>query len=110
MTAQSGYHYIAGAWVSDAPNGMSQVENPSDGSIIGTAPNGSADLADRAVMAARNAYETTDWQSSPRQRAAALLEFADILEGRADEIAALMARENGKVISQSRHEVAAGYG
>ena len=110
MTAQSGHHYIAGAWVSDAPNGMSQVENPSDGSIIGTAPNGSADLADRAVMAARNAYETTDWQSSPRQRAAALLEFADILEGRADEIAALMARENGKVISQSRHEVAAGYG
>ena len=110
MTAESGHHYIAGAWVPDSPNGLTEVENPSDGAIIGTAPNGSAGLADRAVTAARAAFETTDWQSDPRQRAAALLEFADILESRADAIAALMARENGKVLAQARHEVAAGYG
>jgi len=110
MTAEFGHHYIAGQWLSDAPNGISEVENPSDGSIIGTAPNGSAGLAENAVMAAREAFESTDWASNPRQRAAALLEFADILESRADEIAALMARENGKVLAQARHEVAAGYG
>ena len=110
MTAEFGHHYIAGQWLSDAPNGFSEVENPSDGSIIGTAPNGSAGLAENAVMAAREAFESTDWASNPRQRAAALLEFADILESRADEIAALMARENGKVLAQARHEVAAGYG
>ena len=110
MTAEFGHHYIAGQWVSDAPNGLAEVENPSDGSVIGTAPNGSVELADRAVLAAREAFETTDWASNPRQRAAALLEFADILEARADQIAALMARENGKVLAQARHEVAAGYG
>ncbi len=53
MTAEFGHHYIAGQWLSDAPNGISEVENPSDGSIIGTAPNGSACLAENAVMAAR---------------------------------------------------------
>ena len=105
MTAEFGHHYIAGQWLSDAPNGFSEVENPSDGSIIGTAPNGSAGLAENAVIAAREAFESTDWASNPRQRAAALLEFADILERRADEIAALMARENGKVLAQARHEV-----
>ena len=110
MTAEFGHHYIAGQWVSDAPNGLAEVENPSDGSAIGTAPNGSVELADRAVLAAREAFETTGWASNPRQRAAALLEFADILEARADQIAALMARENGKVLAQARHEVAAGYG
>lgn len=103
MTAEFGHHYIAGQWVSDAPNGLAEVENPSDGSVIGTAPNGSVELADRAVLAAREAFETTGWASNPRQRAAALLEFADILEARADQIAALMARENGKVLAQARH-------
>ena len=110
MTADLGHHYIAGAWRSDTPNGVTEVENPSDGTIIGTAPNGSAELAGDAVMVAREAFETTGWASNPRQRAAALLEFADILESRADEIATLMARENGKVLGQARHEVAAGYG
>ena len=110
MTAESGHHYIAGEWVAESPNGLIEVENPSDGSTIATAPNGSAELADRAVLAARAAFDTADWASNPRKRAAALLEFADILEARADEIAALMARENGKVLAQARHEVAAGYG
>lgn len=110
MTAALGHHYIGGHWLSDAPNGLINVENPSDRSIIGTAPNGSGELASQAVMAAREAFETTGWASDPRQRAVALLQFADILESRADEIAGLMARENGKVLAQARHEVAAGYG
>ena len=86
MTADLGHHYIAGAWRSDAPHGSHPVENPSDRSVIGTAPDGSAELASEAVMAARTAFATTDWASNPRQRAAALLEFADILESRADVI------------------------
>jgi betaine-aldehyde dehydrogenase len=110
MTAELGHHYIAGEWISSSPNGMTEVENPSDGSIIGTAPNGSAELAAQAVMAAREAFETSSWATDPRLRAAALLEFADILEARADEIAALMAKENGKVLAQAHHELVAGYG
>ncbi len=109
MSYELGHHYIAGKWLADAPNGLIDVENPSDGTVIGVAPNGSGELAARAVMAARDAFETTSWASDPRQRAAALLEFADILESRTDEIAALMARENGKVLAQARHEVVAGY-
>ena len=110
MPSKEGHHYIGGAWVSDAPNGMIPVQNPSDGSVFAEAPNGSTELAGQAVMAARDAFEATDWASSPRLRAAVLLEFANILESRADEIADLMARENGKVLGQARHEIAAGYG
>jgi len=53
MTADLGHHYIAGAWRSDAPHGSHPVENPSDRSVIGTAPDGSAELASEAVMAGR---------------------------------------------------------
>ena len=110
MSAELGHHYIAGTWIAEAPNGVIEVENPSNGTIIGTAPRGSAALADQAVMAARNAFDQTGWSADPRMRATALMEFADQLENRADEIATLMARENGKVLAQARHEVAAGYG
>ena len=110
MTDTRGCHYIAGAWLADAPNGMIGVENPSDGTVFAEAPNGSRELAGQAVMAARDAFESSAWASEPRLRSAVLLEFADVLEARADEIADLMARENGKVLGQARHEVAAGYG
>ena len=110
MTAENGLHYIGGTWVSDAPNGMVSVENPSVGTVFAEAPHGSGELAEQAVAAAREAFETSDWASNPKQRAAALLEFADVLESRADDIANLMAQENGKVLGQARHEIAAGYG
>jgi len=110
MSADRGAHYINGAWVTDAPNGVAESINPSDGSVLGTAPLGSKPLAVQAVMAAREAFETTSWSEDPRLRAKVLLDFADVLEARKDEIAALMARENGKVLGQAAHEVAAGFG
>lgn len=110
MSAENGHHYIGGAWVGDAPNGASESLNPSDGSTVGRAPLGSRDLAAQAVMAARDAFETTPWAEDPRLRAKVLLDFADVLEARKGEIAALMARENGKVLGQAAHEVAAGFG
>ena len=110
MSVESGHHYINGAWVGDAPNGLVESLNPSDGSIVGTPPLGSGALAGQAVMAAREAFETTNWPEDPRLRAKVLLRFADVLESRKDEIAALMARENGKILGQAVHEVAAGFG
>ncbi len=110
MGGSQGCHYIAGDWLADAPNGMVAVENPSDGSVIAEAPAGSESLAEQAVMAAYDAFESSSWAHEPRLRAAALLEFADVLEERADSIAELMAQENGKVLGQARHEIAAGHG
>ncbi len=110
MSAEQGHHYINGTWRADAPNGIGDVINPSDGTTLGTAPYGSADLAGEAVIAARAAVETTSWAEDPRLRAKAMLEFADILESRQADIARLMAAENGKVVGQAMHEVAAGFG
>ena len=110
MPAKEGDHFIGGAWVSDADNGYTESVSPNDGSILGTAPNGSTELANHAVVAAREAFETTGWSQDPRLRAKVLLDFADELEARKDSIARLMAWENGKVLGQAVHELAAGFG
>ena len=60
MAARFGHQFIAGQWFSDAPNGISEMENPSNGSVIETALDGSSGLAENAVMAAREAFDSTD--------------------------------------------------
>lgn len=98
-------HYINGTWVAEAPNGYTESLNPATGELLGRAPNGSVELAERAVMAARETFETNVWASSPRLRSAALLEFADRMEARKDEIANLLSRECGKILAQAEGEV-----
>ena len=110
MSEYAGAHFIGGNWISDAENGFYESLNPSDGSVLGVAPHGSAELAHQAVSAAREAFETTDWAQDPRLRAKVLLDFADMLETRRDAIARLMAQENGKILGQAAHELAAGFG
>lgn len=108
MSALSGNHYIGGAWISDAPNGQYDSINPANGTKIATSPKGSAGLAEQAIAVARQAFEGSPWASSPRLRADVLLEFAAQLDAQKEQIAQLLTQENGKVLSQSEHEVAAG--
>ena len=51
--------YIDGAWVPSTGNGTIDVYDSTDGSVIGTIPDGTADDVDKAVEAARAAF--ADW-------------------------------------------------
>lgn len=88
-------NYIGGEWVKGA--GVRDSLNPADGSVLGAYEPGTKALADQAAALARATFETTGWASSPRLRAAVLLEFADRLEAAKDEIADLVVAENGKL-------------
>ena len=67
MSADLGHHYIGSAWIGDSPNGSAESINPSDGRLLGTAPLGSKDLASQAVLAAREAFQSTNWTTDPRR-------------------------------------------
>lgn len=108
MTVASGgspaRHFIAGQWVDgDEPNRDSL--DPATGEAIGGWQPGSARLAGEAVGAAREAFDRTNWAASPRQRAAALFEFADRLEARRGEFVDLIVAENGKLKSEATGEM-----
>jgi len=73
------------------------VLNPATGEELARAPISSAEDVDRAVQAARRAFE--GWSATtPAQRAGALLAIADLIEDHADEIARLEALNAGKPI------------
>jgi betaine-aldehyde dehydrogenase len=86
---------IDGKFVAPASGKMEDVVNPATGEAFARAPLSGGEDVDRAVKAARQAFET--WQyTTPSERQALLLKLADAFEARAKEITDLEARDAGK--------------
>jgi betaine-aldehyde dehydrogenase len=96
-------NFIDGAPTDAASGRRSVVTSPGDGRQIATVPDSGADDVDRAVAAAQRAFATWS-QTTPRQRQAALLALADVLQAHDDELAELEALDAGKPISVVRPE------
>ena len=93
--------FIGGEWV--APSGAEPIEvvNPTTEEVIGTIPACSPEDADRAVAAAREAFET--WSLTSREERAGHLEAIAVgLNERGDEIAATITHELGRPQNLSR--------
>jgi aldehyde dehydrogenase (NAD+) len=86
--------YIGGQWVTPSTDATSAVENPTTEQVIATVPAGTAEDVDRAVIAARAAFEP--WAAlSPAERAGHLRRLHEALSKRAEEIAVTVALELG---------------
>ncbi|HEX6417057.1 MAG TPA: aldehyde dehydrogenase family protein [Acidimicrobiales bacterium] len=86
--------YIDGAWVPSEGSGTIDVHDSTNGEVIATIPSGTAADVDRAVRAARAAFET--WSATtPEERAKALTRVGEGLAARMDEIATVITREAG---------------
>jgi betaine-aldehyde dehydrogenase len=79
------------------------ILNPATGEELARAPMSTAEDVDRAVRAARRAFE--GWsQTTPAQRAQALLALAEMVREHGEEIAELEARNAGKPIGAVRDD------
>jgi betaine-aldehyde dehydrogenase len=95
---------IDGAWVGSASGAVLSVENPAKRRPIASIPRGAAEDVDRAVKAARKAFQT--WSKVvPRQRGRLLLRIAEALEARIEEMGRIIALETGNALrTQARPE------
>jgi acyl-CoA reductase-like NAD-dependent aldehyde dehydrogenase len=92
--------YIDGSWTGSDGDAVLSVLNPATEEVIGQVPEGTVADIDRAVGAARRAFDGGPWPwLSARERAAALLRFADALEARFADIVDLNVLEVGSVRS-----------
>jgi len=99
--------YINGQWV-DADNGATfPVTNPATGEvIINVAKVGAAETA-RAIDSAHAAM--ADWQKRPaKARAVILRKWYDLMMENQEDLAQIMTAEQGKVLAESRGEIAYG--
>jgi aldehyde dehydrogenase (NAD+) len=94
--------FIDGAWVASASDETIPVVNPTTAEVIGAVPRGDTADVDRAVAAARRAFE--GWSSTPVEtRAAFLRAISSALAEHADELAELAARDVGTPVSSGRY-------
>ncbi len=98
--------YIDGAWTKGATGATSPVINPFDQSLIVE-----VDVADdvdveRAIRAARRAFDAGDWPAtSATERGALLNRVADLLQRDREEIARTETLNTGKAIREGRYDV-----
>jgi aminobutyraldehyde dehydrogenase len=82
---------------------VEHILNPRTGQLILDLPEVSADQIDRAVAAARAAFD--GWsRTTPAERSAVLLKIADRIEAEADDFAALEAMNTGKPLHAMRND------
>src|SRR3954465_1316379 len=93
--------YIGGEWVDPGGDGTIEGVNPATEEVIGRVPEGAPQDVDRAVAAARAAFET--WSQTPNDvRADTCTAISAKLAERGDEIAALVASELGMPLALSK--------
>jgi betaine-aldehyde dehydrogenase len=86
---------IGGEFVAPAEGKSEDVVNPANGEVIAHAPLSTDEDVDRAVKAARKAFES--WSvTTPAQRQEMLLKLADGFQERAEEITDLETKDAGK--------------
>src|SRR5256714_8496546 len=89
---------INGQWVSSTSGKTFPTINPSTGDVIAQVAEADAPDVDKAVTAARAAFDKGPWRNklSASQRGNLLYKLAELVEKNADELAQLEALDNGK--------------
>ncbi|MDR1807517.1 MAG: CoA-acylating methylmalonate-semialdehyde dehydrogenase [Propionibacteriaceae bacterium] len=99
-------HWINGQLVNDSV-GTRRIFNPSTGEQIGEVLLADAAIVDQAVAAAKTAFETWS-ETSLGQRVNILFKFRELLNAHTQDLAELITREEGKVVTDAAGEVGRG--
>lgn len=98
-------NYVDGKWVESESGKTLERRNPADhNDVIGSAPLSSREEIRQAVAAAKKAFP--GWRSTPAPvRGKYVMKAARIMEEKADDLARLMSREEGKTVGEAKGEV-----
>ena len=97
--------YVDGAWVNARGGATINVDNPATGEIVGTVPKFGAGETREAIEAANRAFP--EWRKKTgKERAAVLRRWFELMMANQEDLARLMTTEQGKVLAESRGEVA----
>src|SRR5438552_17476422 len=93
---------IGGEWVKAASGKTFESRNPATGELLATVAEGDAEDINRAVAAARRAFEGPWSKVKPYERQGLLLKLADLVEKNFEELSQLDTVDMGAPISRTR--------
>ena len=96
---------VDGVWTEGAGSALERVA-PGHGVVVSRYPAGTKADAERAIAAARKAFDEGPWpRMTGAERSNILLKAADLIAAKADDLAFLDCIESGKPISQAKGEL-----
>jgi phenylacetaldehyde dehydrogenase len=94
---------INGDWVEAASGKTFSTPNPATGERLADVAHGDAEDVDRAVRAARSAFDAGPWRTmSPSERGRIIWRIGDLIEQNLEEFAELESLDNGKPLTVAR--------
>jgi aldehyde dehydrogenase (NAD+) len=94
--------YINGEFVASATEKTFESFNPATGEVLATVYEAGAEDIDRAVKAAREAFDEGPWTTmTAAERSRIMYKLADLMEEHADALAQLETLDNGKPIRET---------
>lgn len=107
MTTREFKMLIGGEWIAAASGKTYQSLNPASGQPWAVLPDADAEDADRAVRVAHDAFHSPAWRAlTASQRGKLLRRLGDLVAEHAAELAELETRDNGKLIRETRGQLA----
>jgi (Z)-2-((N-methylformamido)methylene)-5-hydroxybutyrolactone dehydrogenase len=97
--------FIGGEWVDPIDGGVRDSVDPATGKPWGKVAYGGTQDIDRAVAAAREAFEGPWRKMAPWERAALIRKFADLYATQVDALARIESQDNGRAIRESRGDI-----
>src|SRR5438270_9113661 len=94
---------INGKWVEAASGKTFPTYNPATGEVLARVAEGDREDIERAVKAARTAFDVGPWSKmTPSERGRLIWKLADLLEQHLEEFAELEMLDNGKPLKMAR--------
>jgi len=99
-------NYIDGQWVDAASGKLLDVIDPATRQVIARVPDSGAADVDRAVAAARRAFDVDGWpQTSARERGRVLFRIAEFIRRNEKRLAEIETTNNGKPLAEALGDV-----
>ncbi len=103
FVAKTRQMFINGKWVDAASGKTFPSYNPATGDVLANVAEGDKEDINRAVAAARAAFDTGPWsKATPSKRSKLMWKLADLIEKHAEEFAQLESLDNGKPVNVAR--------
>ena len=105
MQVRTYRNLVDGVWQEAAGGKTMETFCPCDGELVSRVPDSEREDVDRAVAAARRAFEEENWAFNPRLRSQCLSAWGAAMRANLEELAARLALETGKPINEARFEL-----
>jgi phenylacetaldehyde dehydrogenase len=103
FTGEARHMLIGGDWVDAASGERFDTLDPATGEVLASIPKGGPEDIDRAVKAARRAFEDGPWsRMNPSERGLVVHRIGDLILEHGDELAELDSLDNGKPVGVAR--------